>query len=493
MRIKYYNLIILLLFLTAQGTGAGSSIQRFEAEAGQFMDMSKLQDTTASGGEYLSMKDTGQVIWNVIVAENGYYNITIRYRAEGGEKEQFFIKNGVLIPVGFAVTPDWRIFSQSFYLESGSNQLGLKKSWGYMDIDWISVQATRVMPKMIPGRLRFYTQSPCNLAIKIENYHQTIRNIFLDEQPLAFEVKSYPYQESAVWVKFPPSCFIHQSEGMHTLKVLLDSSEITGSLAISPTPAPAALTIIAPDVSHGASVLFRLPGGKNMLIDCGQAWVRDSILIPMFRRHEIDTIHTFILTHYDNDHDSGDRGKTILEKFHVKNLIDYKTYSTGYEWEQDSISLKILNSFADGYDENTCSLAIKITFRDFIYMHGGDIYAMNQRRIINRFLKDIPAYVFHANHHFHGSVDAQYIRITNPDLVIIQAQEAIYARSAYMEKYKKEVEDILNKRREHPVETLPALEVGTIVIRVNNAEDWWYETYIDQDMLIIPGIVPDRE
>jgi hypothetical protein len=71
--------------------------------------------------------------------------------------------------------------------------------------------------------------------------------------------------------------------------------------------------------------------------------------------------------------------------------------------------------------------------------------------------------------------------------VILQAQEAIYARAAYMVKYKRESEEVLNAKRILPVETLPALEVGTIVLRIDGAGEWSYESYRKQDDLIIPG------
>ena len=84
------------------------------------------------------------------------------------------------------------------------------------------------------------------------------------------------------------------------------------------------------------------------------------------------------------------------------------------------------------------------------------------------------------SHHFHGSVLPEYLIKTDPDIVIVQAQEAIYARSAFMEDYKLKSEKILNERRQYPVETLIPLETGAVVIRVNSAGDWNYQTIEDQ-------------
>ena len=49
---------------------------------------------------------------------------------------------------------------------------------------------------------------------------------------------------------------------------------------------------------------------------------------------------------YHGDHDSDDKGMKIRNNFHVRQFIDYNTYPTGYEWELDGVTIKILNSFA---------------------------------------------------------------------------------------------------------------------------------------------------
>ncbi|MBN2090142.1 hypothetical protein JW964_11025, partial [candidate division KSB1 bacterium] len=67
-----------------------------------------------------------------------------------------------------------------------------------------------------------------------------------------------------------------------------------------------------------------------------------------------------------------------------------------------------------------------------------------------------------------------------------QAQEAIYARSAYMVNFKEEVENYLIQNETRYIEDLPNLEVGTVVIRVNGKNDWNYETYWDTKNVIIP-------
>ncbi|MFO7668252.1 MAG: glycerophosphodiester phosphodiesterase family protein [Bacteroidales bacterium] len=461
--------------------------RRYEAESGSYRQMTELIDSSASGGACLSIEKSSVVKWEVTVDRSGYYQLEIRYRTRGGDMMQYLLKNNSEIACGFDMSANWNLFSQPFYLDSGINTLGIRDGWGNMDIDWIAVESPEFRFGITPGKNSFYKSAPYDLVFKIDNFHQEVQEVLVNGQSLDFSVYPYPFQESAIWLNIPADQFLECPEGIHKVVVKLENKLVKASISVMPEPLYSNLMIVAPDVDHGSAMILRLPSGKHMLIDCGKSWVRDSILVPMLHRHHIDTIQTFIVTHYHDDHDGGDSGVTIINDFHVERFIDYNTYATGYEWDQDGVHFKILNSFADGEEENTRSLAIKISYNGFTLVHGGDTYAMNQQKIIRRFVEDVPAQVFYANHHFHGSVDPVYIRITNPDLVILQAQEAIYGRSAYMVKYKEESEKVLNKSRNIPIETLPALEVGTIVLRIDGTGKWEYESYRDQDELVIPG------
>lgn len=460
---------------------------RYEAEAGSIDQMTIGRDTCASGGAYLSIENSSKVEWKIPVDKTGYYQVEIRYRTKGGDKMQYLLKNDSEIACGFDMSASWNLFSQAFHLDSGFNTLGIRDGWGSMDIDWIALESYRPGFGITPKKHTFYKTGPHDLVFKIDNFHQQVEEVILDGRSLNFTVSPYPYQESAIWLEIKASELMPSSPGQYELSVKLEKEMLRSELLVLVEPVFSELVMVAPDVEHGSSMLLRLPSGKNMLIDCGKSWVRDSIVVPMLQRNLIDTIHTFILTHYHDDHDGGDSGKIIINDFHVEKFIDYNTYPTGYEWEQDGVKFKIVNSFTDGKDENTRSLAIKISYKGFNFMHGGDTYGSNQQKILHRFPDDVPAHVYYANHHFHGSVDPAYIIATNPDLVIIHAQEAIYARAAYMVKYKEEAEKILNTTRSTPIETLPALEVGTIVLRIDSGERWGYETYRHQDNLIIPG------
>ena len=468
----------------------GSETQLYpqiEAESGSNQGLTLMESQGATQGTYLHLDEKGTVTWSVQIPQEGYYDIIIRYRASDGDKEQILLKNDIEIPIGFGMAEDWALFSQPFFLKEGTNSLGLKESWGYQDLDWIKCAPATVTRHFVPHHLTFYKNHPDNPTLKVDNFHDPIQTVTLDDQPLRFTWRDYPFQERAIWLELESVDLKNLPVGEHSLSIQLKTAEINGKVTIQNDPQAADLMILAPDVSHGSSVFMRLPSGRNLLIDCGQDWVRDGTLIPLFERHEVDTIHVLILTHYHRDHDSGDRGKTMINRFNIQEVIDYQTHYTGYEWDQDGVHIKILNSYEDGNDENRQSMAMKIQYGDFIYIHDADIYEDNQQRIMADFPNDLTAQVYYANHHFHGSVYPPYIQALNPDVVIIQAQEAIYARHAYMVKYIQEVENVLNTRRKTPVATLFPQEVGTVVIRVNKSGQWEYFTRMNGDTDRIPG------
>ncbi len=483
---------VILLFIGFTQLIIGQTNTKLEESKAFINTIEIAQDETANNSAFLKLKEKGVVKWNVVLPETGNYNIHIRYRAFNGSKEQFFLKNNDTIPIGFSMAESWKEFTQPFYFHKGLNTIGLQESWGHMDIDWFMLSETQPKVNISPKKQIFVKDINLPLVFKIDNFHQNIENVLLNDIPIKYSLEFYPYEESAVWLGISEEELNKFEEGDYQLKVVLKSSFVLANLSIMNSAEESKLTIIVPDVEHGSSVFMRLPSGKNLLIDSGKDWVRDSIVIPMLKRLQIDTIHTFIITHYHGDHDSGDRGALIKSQFNVQQFIDYTTFPTGFELKQDGVSIKFLNTDEDGDEENTKSLAFKISYNGFIYYHSADNYSGNQSRIIEKYPNDIKANVFYANHHFHGSLLPEFIIKSNPDIVLVQAQEAVYARSAYMENYRKNVLQKLNANRETTVETLLGLEVGATVISVNNGEDWWYRTHKNQHALFAPELLINK-
>ena len=458
-----------------------------EAENSSYHDMMVISDSSASGGEYLKMGDSGRIIWNIKVDSASWYNLVFRYRSPHGEKEQVLVKNGAEKKIGFGYSTGWNFLKTRTHLSEGQNEIALKPSWGNIDIDYLTLEPIQLTPTIKPTQNYFYTQFPRDISIKTNFYGHPIEKIVCGEKEIPFSTTEFPFQEAAAEITISGGDLSELPTGKNTLQLLFaDDHLLDFQLHITSAPKPAQFKIIAPDVNHGSSLLFVLPGGKVMLVDCAKDWIRDQIIIPLLDRHGIKKINYFFLTHYHEDHDSGDRGQTIRERYDVENFYDYQSFTTGQTFEIGPVHFKILNSYQDGTDENTRSLSFKMEYNGFICVHGGDIYAENQQRILKDFPDDIEADVYYGNHHFHGSVDVEYLRKVNPALVLVQAQEAVYARSAYMVKYKQHVEKYLIDKNKRYIEDLPNLEVGTVVIRVNGKDDWIYETYRDSKSVIVP-------
>jgi beta-lactamase superfamily II metal-dependent hydrolase len=471
-RTKFVVIILLITYSLSARVYFG------EAEDNEFKSMSIQTDSTASGGKYLKMLDSGFVKWNVIVEQSGWYELSLGYRAFGGDKEEFLVVNNKKWAVGLGYADEWKKFTKKIALNKGGNSIELLPSWGHLDIDFLSVDTTIVFPTLKSLRNNYYKNIPRDLSFKINRYGYTINSVYSGDLNLSFSVKDFPYEEDAVTILIPSTELSKLGNGNNILTFEFDNSySIGSSLFIDDSPKDYDLKIITPYVEHGSAAIIIFPNGKTMLIDCGKDWVRDSILIPLLHKNNINRLDYFILTHYHDDHASGDKGEKIKGMFNVQKFYDYKSFTTGESVNFEGVDFKILNSFNDGKDENTSSLALKITYNNFVLIHGGDTYGINQQRIMKQFPGDTTADVFYANHHFHGSIDVDYIRAMNPAIVLLQAQEAIYARDAYSNKYKVGVEKYLFEYSNKYIEDLPTLEVGTVVLRVNSKEDWTYETY----------------
>jgi len=458
-----------------------------EAENTSYSDFSLVSDSSASQGKYLKINNSGHAKWNFKVGEEGYYQLSIRYRSPQGDNEQYLTKNSIKRAVGFAISKDWKQFSMNVHLISGANSILLEPSWGNIDIDYLRVDTTSVSQSIAPRKNIFYKNGLADLTIKVNHFGAVLKTIILDKNNISFTSKEYPFQEDASVVTIPRYGLQNLPVGTHKLKFnFMNEAVCEYQLNIRTSSQPTGLTIVVPHVDHGSSVIFLLSNGKTILVDCAKNWARDSIIIPLLNQLGVKTIDYFFITHYHDDHDSDDKGQKIKTLFYVKNFYDNISVSTGDTMSLDGARLKILNSAQYGGSENERSLSFKLEYNGFVYVHGGDTYAVNQRQIMKQFPNDLHADVFYANHHFHGSVDVEYIRAVRPSLVLIQAQEAIYARSAYMQSFNEDVVNYLKTNENHFIEALPCLEVGTVVIRVNSEDDWTYETTSDQQYIAIP-------
>lgn len=487
-----FCLTILWLVFACDNAGAVQK-KTYEAEDGNLLDgILLLRDTAASGGKFLRMQETGSVIFSVDVNSSGRYAIGIGYRSPNKDNAQRILINGkeYAPEIGFPASSKWAGIEKNAGLTAGTNAIEIRKSWGNMDIDYITVYGPIFeRPEISPVTNTFYkNKTTSDMFIELDKNNNKLVSITLKQQPVPFEEKSVSHTQDAAMIKIPKEYLSSLETGNAEIRLnFSDTEPVKFNLDVRDAERKAEWTIVALDVSHGASVLMLLPTGKTLLIDAGTEQMCKERIIPLLDRHKIVPDYLWI-THYHEDHNGGEG--LITEKY--KNLAkkDYKDFNTGGQFLFEDVNVTILNSYQDGInsdDENFKSLSMRMKYKGFVYTHGGDIYGQNQRQILQRYASNpdfLKTHVYHANHHFHGSVDENYLKTIDPYLFIVSGEEHIYGRGAYTRQVQRNVLSYLKNKHKRLVEDLLSFETGHIVIRVSDGDHWNYETYKDLNAVI---------
>lgn len=111
--------------------------QRYEAEAANLSgDAVKATNTARSGGAYVQLKG-GALTMPVTIDEEAYYNISINAASTGGKKINGFVINGSSVDFTLDQTSYTDItLVFSLKLKKGEHQIGIKNSWGWINIDY---------------------------------------------------------------------------------------------------------------------------------------------------------------------------------------------------------------------------------------------------------------------------------------------------------------------------------------------------------------------
>ena len=479
-----------LLIISLSTVCMASSVKAviYEAEKGVISDGAVRKiDTTASNEQYVEIKNTGNIKWEVNVQNIGRYLLTFQCKCIGGDKVQDLTVNGTKKwQIGFPLFDgEWNSVKWYTLLESGSNTIEISKNWGYTDFDYLAVSSQPVVSPAIitPNNNIFYRSEPRDVNVKIDLNGHTLNSVEdSNGKKLTYLVEPYKHQEFAERITIKKENISNLPLGENIIKFIFDdNSSLNFNLKIMKEIKKHSLNIVALDVNHGNSVVIILPDGKTALIDSGKDYYAEKVVIPFLDRCGIKKLDYYILTHYHDDH--WGKMEAIRKKYSVPvgGFIDYKSVTTGDVLNLGGTTFKILNSFGNGKDdedENGNSISFKLEYNGFIYTHGADIYGRNQKRILNDFPNDIEADVYYTNHHLHGSVDVDYMVKTNPYLFITSAQEAVYARGAYATVFKENVVDYLKTNNGRLLDDLLTLEIGSVVIRANSGDDWSYEEYL---------------
>lgn len=488
-----FSLAILWLAYAGENAFAGQK-KTYEAENGNPLDgISVLEDTAASGGKFLQMGKTGAVVFRVDVNSEGRYTIGIGYRSPNKDNAQRILINGkeYAPEIGFPASSKWAEIETNAGLTAGTNTIEIRAR-GNMDIDYISVYGPiSERPEISPVTNTFYkNKTTSDLFVKLDKNGNKLVSITQNAKPVPFEEKSVSYTQDGVMVKIPKEYLSSLATGNAEISFNFSNAEpVKFKLDVRNAKIQAEWTIVSLDVSHGVSVLMLLPTGKTLLIDTGTEQMCKERVIPFMDRHQIIPDYLWI-THYHDDH-SGGLG-LVTEKYKKLTKKDYKDFNTGDQFVFEDVNVTILNSYQDGIssiDENPKSLSMRMEYNGFVYTHGGDIYGQNQHQILQRYaqknnLDFLKTHVYHANHHFHGSVDTDYLKTIDPYLFIVSGEEHIYGRGAYTQQVQRDVLPYLKNEHKRLIEDLLSFEVGHTVIRVADCNNWNYETYKDLNAVV---------
>jgi hypothetical protein len=494
--LRAFVFAIPVVLLGASGHAAGPVL--FEAERGELTRGADcLNDPTASDGRCVRLpKGGGSIAWEVVVPDSGRYALTLRYRAQTGDRAQIVRINGMGFGMGFSLTGEgWLETSRSVTLVAGKNRIELVGDWGEMDVDFLRLSGTPSegpatvyeLPALTPRHAVFYAANPRPLGFKVDLNGHTLSATLVDGHPFAAVRRPFPSWPDSLSLEVPDAALRDLGMGMHRVEfVMEDGSRASAEVSVKAAATRAPFTIVTFDVGHGKASLLALPDGEIVLVDTAKEAPARERLVPFLQRQGIKRIDHLFATHYHDDHVGG--LELIKAGFQVGQFHDYKSYRTGDTFSIGGVHVLVMNAYDAGDDENSRSLALRWTYGDFSYADGADNYAINQAADLKRFPDAVRSTVYYANHHFHGSVDVNFLRKVDASLYLVSADEAVYARGAYLQRFKGEVEPHLRSQGSRFRETLLTWEVGTIVVRVQADGQWDYETYETTPDFQVPAL-----
>ncbi|HAJ78982.1 MAG TPA: beta-mannosidase [Fibrobacteres bacterium] len=148
-----------LLFVVAGLSGIVAAADRYEAESAIVDENSvtKIADTSASGGYYVNMED-GNLKFKVTVATTGYYTLWVYYSQPfdtNGKIQNLTVNGSSKGQISFPYTEKFVYMKASakIKLAEGIDTIGIVKSWGWVNLDYIELTSYESTPFNITSAL----------------------------------------------------------------------------------------------------------------------------------------------------------------------------------------------------------------------------------------------------------------------------------------------------------------------------------------------------
>lgn len=175
--------------------------------------------------------------------------------------------------------------------------------------------------------------------------------------------------------------------------------------------------VVMIDVGQGDCFLIQQPFNQgNILIDTGGLRNKDLAsltLIPYLRSQGIHKLDYVFISHDDFDHSGA--YQSLSKQMDIKHTI------TTYQDEMviGQVKLEMLDSKLKCADSNDCSLVIKATINNLVYLFTGDISTRIEHEIIKNY-PDLKVDILKVSHH--GSTtgtSSEFLEVLRPKVALI--------------------------------------------------------------------------
>lgn len=123
------------------GASAASDTKKYEAESANFTgDISRVNDSSRSGNQYLDILQSGTCTFSVDIPEDGYYDLHFRSFGNEGEKWNYAEIDGVYIGNFMTEKDTWMDAGLNcIYIKKGTRKISFVTDWGWTKLDYLEV------------------------------------------------------------------------------------------------------------------------------------------------------------------------------------------------------------------------------------------------------------------------------------------------------------------------------------------------------------------